>query len=298
MQASASQVVPDVLAQTIVSTLHAQRWSLDQTPQASLHRVVLFTSGQGALLHADGERAMRASEVLWLPGGQGRSLSVRAGSSGLVAGFSDALLAAAIGTHADSLLLRHMTARVCTMSVQDAVERDELLHALQAIARGSRQAALGSWHYLSAHLAIVLVLLWRLSGTAGAVPEAGHSASLLQRFRHLVEAQYRDHWTIARYAHELALTPDGLHDLCRRKLGRMPSELVHQRLVREACVLLGESAGSVGRVGSELGFGSASHFSRFFKRWMGASPRAYREQSRRQAAQGLTPRLYGYADWP
>lgn len=290
---------PDVLTQRIVPTLHGQRWSLDQAPVAHLHRLIMLGGGQGTVTHADGTRALRALDVVWLPAGTARTLAVGAGSTGLVAGFSEAMVAAAIGAHADSTALRYLTASVSALNAHEAGATEELRRALDAIDRESRRTAPGSWHYLSAHLSIVLVLLWRQLGAVALVPATlGHAASVLQRFRHLVEAQYREHWTVARYAQALAMSADSLHDLCARKLGRVPSELVHQRVVREACVLLNESARSVDQVGTDLGFKSASHFSRFFKRWMGASPRRFRDEARTQAAQGLSPTPYSYADWP
>jgi AraC-like DNA-binding protein len=113
-----------------------------------------------------------------------------------------------------------------------------------------------------------------------------------------VEAQFRHHWPVARYAEELAVSPDRLHDLCVRSLGRSPRDLVHQRLVREACGLLSGTDLSIERLAADLGFGSASHFSRFFKRWMAVGPKAWREQVRAQAAAGRPLGPASYADWP
>ncbi|MDP1534617.1 MAG: AraC family transcriptional regulator, partial [Rubrivivax sp.] len=212
------------------------------------------------------------------------------------------LLAAAIGVHADSAPLRQLCARLTRLSAHASGTRNELLRSLHAIEAEARSGAGGSRHYLAAHLTIALVLMWRLAArelaTSAAAPTEGHSAQRLQRFRHLVEAQFRDHWTMARYAAELSLTPDRLHDLCVRALGRAPTALVHQRLVREACLLLASSDLSIERLGAELGFGSASHFSRFFKRWMALAPKAYRAQSRQRVSTGQDATPQSYADWP
>ena len=126
----------------------------------------------------------------------------------------------------------------------------------------------------------------------------GHAAQRLLRFRHLVEAQFRAHWTIARYAEELAISADRLHDQCVQALGRGRPALVHQRLVREACGLLAGIDLSIERLAGDLGFGSASHFSRFFKRWMTVGPKAWRERTRAQAGAGQPPGPASYADWP
>lgn len=290
----------DVLAMTIQPTLHAQRWSLaapEGTP--TLGRFVHLASGRGSLVHRDGEMTLHALDLVWLPAGQAVALRVAPGSEGILVGVSDVLLAAAIGSHAEAHLLRHLTGRTARLTVHETDPRDEILRSLRAIEAEARKGPEGSWGYLSAHLTIVLVWMWRL-GQTGA-PEVGTTAGgaqRLQRFRQLVEAQYREHWPVARYAEALAITPDRLHDLCLRSVGRPPLTLIHQRVVLEACRMLGGTDLGIEAVGADLGFGSASHFSRFFRRWTEASPRAWREQVRRRATTGLPALPTSYADWP
>lgn len=290
----------DVLAMTIQPTLHAQRWSLAAAEGApALGRFVHLASGRGSLVHRGGEMTLHAQDLVWLPAGQAVALRVAPGSEGILVGVSDALLAAAIGHHAEAHLLRHLTGRAARLTVHEADPRDEILRSLRAIEAEARKGPDGSWGYLSAHLTIVLVWMWRL-GQAG-TPEVGSAAGAvqrLQRFRQLVEAQYREHWPVARYAQALAITPDRLHDLCLRSVGRPPLTLIHQRVVLEACRLLGATDLAVEAIGADLGFGSASHFSRFFRRWTDASPRTWREQARRRASAGPAALPGSYADWP
>lgn len=292
----------EVLAQIIQPTLHRQRWSLDGAPSGAMYRAIHLSSGRGEVSHAAGTMQLRAPELVWLPAGAARSLRVEAGSTGVVVGVSDSLLAASIGDQADSAALRQISAQPCQFSLHEAAVRDELVRSLLAIEIEAREGTGGAWHYLAAHLTIVLVLLWRNAGrelSESGAPQRGTPASQrLQRFRHLVEAQFRQHWTVARYAKALAVSPDRLHDLCVRALGRAPLALVHQRLAREACLLLSGSDMSVERLAGDLGFASASHFSRFFKRCVQIGPQAWRVQSRALAASGKPGVPASYADWP
>lgn len=290
----------DVLAMGIQPTLHAQRWSLAPAEAApGLGRFVLLASGRGSVAHRQGEMTLHAQDLVWLPAGEAVALRVAPGSEGILVGVSDALLAAAIGTHAEAHLLRHLTGRTARLTVHEAGPRDEIARSLRAIEAEARKGPEGSWGYLSAHLTIVLVWMWRL-GQQGApeLARGGGGAQRLQRFRQLVEAQFREHWPVARYAQALAITPDRLHDLCLRSVGRPPLVLIHQRVVVEACRLLAGTDLAVERIGAELGFGSASHFSRFFRRWAEVPPRAWREQVRRRARSGLAALPGSYADWP
>ena len=57
---------------------------------------------------------------------------------------------------------------------------------------------------------------------------------LLQRFEALLEAHFRDHWTVADYAQALAVTPTHLSRVVRSALGVTASRLIDARVVREA----------------------------------------------------------------
>ena len=298
--ASAVRRTRDLLAQEILPTLHRQRWSLDTAQGAALGRVVHLSAGRGELTHTQGLLALRAPDVLWLPAGAGRALRFEPGSEAVIVGISDSMLAVAIGNHADSAALRQLTARLSHISVHESRVREEILRSMRAIETDARSVGGGSWHYQAAHVTIVLALMCRLAGREHpvTVPALGRGAHRLRRFRQLVEAQFREHWPVARYAAELAISPDRLHDMCISSLQRTPSALVHQRLAHEATLLLAGSDQSIERLASDLGFGSASHFSRFFKRWMSVGPKAYRDRVRALAAAGGRASPTSYADWP
>jgi AraC-like DNA-binding protein len=289
----------DVQAQIFTPALHRQRWSLEGGPTGALSRAVHLSAGRGVLRHTEGELSLHASDIAWLPAGDALELRLEPGSAGVGVGVADVLLAAAMGEREDVAALRYVSARRVVVTAPEGPLRDEVVRSLRAIEAEARSGAGGLRPYLAAHLTIVLVSLWRLSSRDAVEPLLpGPGGQRLTRFRHLVEAQFRAHWPVARYARELGVSPDRLHDLCMRTLQRTPLALVHQRLVREACSLLAGTDLSVERMSADLGFASASHFSRFFKRWMGLGPKGWRTQVRQQAAAGVPQRPVSYADWP
>lgn len=291
----------EVQALHIEPTLHAQRWALDvggASGGGAFSRCVHLAHGRGQLWHTEGELPLRSGDIVWLPAGQARSLRVEAGASGLTVGVSDALLAAAAGDRPDAAPLRAVGTRRVVLGGMEPTARDELVRSLQALEAEARSGATVSRPFLVAHLTLVLVALWRLASHTGVDAGLAPGQGRLLRFRHLVEAQFRHHWPVARYAQELALSADRLHDLCVRHLGRPPLALVHQRVVREACSLLAGTDLSVDHVAQDLGFGSGSHFSRFFRRWTGSAPGLWRRRARDQAAAGRPTVPTSYADWP
>ncbi|CCE01835.1 helix-turn-helix domain-containing protein [Bradyrhizobium sp. STM 3809] len=123
-------------------------------------------------------------------------------------------------------------------------------------------------------------IVWRLAQQSarlsqGARRGSGH-ADLFTRFIVLVEAHHRDHWSVARYADELGMTPERLNRLTRVETGQSALDIVHARLAREACRRLTYIAAPVSKLAFELGFKDPAYFCRFFKRHTGASPRDYR----------------------
>jgi AraC family transcriptional regulator, transcriptional activator of pobA len=289
----------EVQAQLFSPALHRQRWSLEGGPAGALSRAVHLSAGRGVLRHSEGEITLHASDIAWLPAGGALELQLDPGSAGVSVGVADVLLAAAMGEREDVAALRYVSARRVVVTAPEGALRDEVVRSLRAIEAEARSGTGGLRPYLAAHLTIVLVGLWRLSSRDAVEPLLpGPGGERLTRFRHLVEAQFRAHWPVARYASELGVSADGLHDLCRRTLQRALLALVHQRLVREACSLLAGTDLSVERLSADLGFASASHFSRFFKRWMGLGPKGWRIQVRQLAAAGVPQQPVSYADWP
>jgi AraC family transcriptional regulator, transcriptional activator of pobA len=125
-----------------------------------------------------------------------------------------------------------------------------------------------------------LIALWFLRQNAPLPAEARRHAlrdTLVQRFRTLVEAGFRQHQPLSHYASALNVTPDHLSRSCRNVTGQSALDLVHGRLMVEARRLLSYTQAPVAEVARELGYEDPAYFSKFFTRAVGESPSAYRE---------------------
>lgn len=99
----------------------------------------------------------------------------------------------------------------------------------------------------------------------------------MRAFSQLLDAHFRTAKTVRFYADRLALTANHLNALCRRVLNQTASDLIHERVITEAQRRLAHSADTVGQVADALGFEDPSYFARYFKKYVGQTPEAFRQ---------------------
>src|SRR5690606_38350784 len=99
---------------------------------------------------------------------------------------------------------------------------------------------------------------------------------VFRNFKALVEAHFRDHWKISRYAVALSTSERSLRRICRALSGSTPAEILQQRIVLEAKRALFFTDKSVTVICYDLGFTDPAHFTKYFISNLGVSPTAYR----------------------
>ena len=131
---------------------------------------------------------------------------------------------------------------------------------------------------LDAALLALLLAIGRAVPDDADAPAAGTARALahVQRFRALVEAQYRQQPALATLAASLGITPTQLNRVCHQVLGHSALGVLHARLVLEAQRDLAYSTFSIKQIALGLGFGDAGYFTRFFQRHTGHTPTGWR----------------------
>ncbi len=99
----------------------------------------------------------------------------------------------------------------------------------------------------------------------------------LVRFVSLVNENYKKGFTVAEYARLLPISSRSLSDLTQQLLNKTPSQMVQERIILEAQRLLLYSNLNINQVGYRLGFDDASYFVKYFKKYTGMSPSAFRK---------------------
>ena len=280
----------------IESSLHQTVWRLGG-PDTTVYGLVLLDEGEGVIEARDGSRHMVPSRALcWRAGVGGLRFSSNAGSTGYVGSINEAYFADGNTDYANAQVLEFIAQRDRELALS-AGDLQLLLGIVTSIHDELRAPRAGSPIVIASQVRILLVSIARLAGLEDSFEGTGSEARYLQHFRVLLEANFRAHWPVARYAATVGISHDRLHSVCTRKLGRTPKALIAERIAREAALGLERSTLSLEQLSYALGFRDPAHFSHFFKRTTGLAPGAFRRLMR--TASGTRPASpTNFADWP
>ena len=150
-----------------------------------------------------------------------------------------------------------------------AIEQETQIHAV-----GQMAAGLSLLTALCVHIA-------RLSDAqALAAPKANsRKVAQIEKFRALVETNYKKHLPVTAYAEQLGITSGQLTRLCREELGMSSMDVINARMVHEAQRDLVYTTSSIKQLAYTLGFADETYFGRFFRKHTGLSPREFRAQA-------------------
>ena len=142
------------------------------------------------------------------------------------------------------------------------------------------------WRSAAIHASIAMALILAARAQAALDPAATAPANRkmlhLQRFRALLDRDYRAHKPVASYAGELGITPTQLNRVCRELLGKSALGAINARLMLEAERDLVYTFIGVKEIALSLGFSDAGYFSRFFAKQRHCTPTQFRAKAQRQ----------------
>ncbi len=267
----------------IASRSRRYGWEIEPHLHQGLHQILWLRAGEAeAQLDERRERVAGPAAIL-LPPGVAHGFKFKPEADGLVLTLS-APFALERGAHSAGVAIARLfgSARVLRLAADDPrVARvnalfDEL--SFQCAAPEGARSPAALW--------LARALIWRLAEACapeGVKSEPSAGQALYARFLMLVERHHAEHWALARYAEALGLSTQRLNRLAQAEAGRSALDVVHERLTREACRRLYFVALPAEKLALELGFEDPAYFSRFFKRRIGMSPRAWREAQRATA---------------
>lgn len=96
-----------------------------------------------------------------------------------------------------------------------------------------------------------------------------------------IHAQPGDHWSVARLAQGVAMSPSRFAARFTATLGSSPMAYVAQWRMNVACRLLAGTRQSIGQIATGVGYENLAAFSRAFKKHAGVAPAAWRTGEQR-----------------
>ncbi|MCB2066242.1 MAG: helix-turn-helix domain-containing protein [Erythrobacter sp.] len=269
------------------SALHD--WNIAAHSHPAMHQVLLLQQGAGKLTVDGREMPLAAPMLVAVPSLCVHAFAFAPDSEGWVVSFAVDLLhdprMAAAGELAlfrqPQALLAPLAersgelARIGWLLADFAARKGDGQGDGQQEGQGGRLAALDA-----AQLALLLAcvdaaLAQGVAGTGG-----GGQQRLAERFRALVDENFRRGWSMADYARQLATTEPTLTRACRASFGKAPGMVVQERLAIEAMRYLSFSGASVKEIAGRLGFSDPAYFARFFRRMTGQTASQFRHDAR------------------
>jgi AraC family transcriptional regulator, transcriptional activator of pobA len=247
--------------------------------QLDFYDILLVTRGQG-WFELDGERHRVAPGQLFVTRpGQVRQWAV-GGLEGACVFFASEFIrdAFADARFLDQFAFFDPAPRSGAVTLS-AAERTQFLRRFRRMGEELRGLRADAADLLRAQLHELLVLInrWYLARHPRTRNPVRNGA--IDRFRSMVERDFRRVHRVRDYAERLDVSPGHLNVLCHAHLGRSASAEIHQRLLVEARRLLRYSDKPAFAIAQELGFADPAYFGRFFRRQTNATPRRYRNQS-------------------
>ena len=263
--------LPDVVhCETIAARSRLHDWELAIHRHARLHQILLVEKGGGRATLEGGTHSLKAMRVVNVPVGHVHGFSFTPGTTQgwvltIAAEMLDEVLTPAEG-------LRRALAQSAviggTRQMRELMSQIFVEYTARHFARA---------HLLRALSAALLGLVARELADQTTAESAG-SNQLFRRFEALLEQHFLEHWAVADYAAALAVTPTHLSRLTKAATGHAASELIQERVVREARRNLVYTNLPVSTIAYALGFNDPAYFSRLFSTATGLSPRSFRDK--------------------
>ncbi|WP_347310120.1 AraC family transcriptional regulator [Defluviimonas sp. SAOS-178_SWC] len=240
------------------------RWRIEAMRSLSEPLLLWFTRGQGRITVGGVTRGYGVHNAIFIPAGVMHGFEVGAQTYGTAVFFGRGCTTDLPQTP-QHLRIREVGPQAELSGLIDNIQRE-----LESGKPGAERAA-------QHHLGLLGVWLERHVDADGAGAKKSDAARrLAARYSALLESEFRSGKGVAEYARALGVTPTHLTRVCNQTCGRSASDILHDRVIFEARVLLAETGMPIARISEALGFTSAAYFTRAFQHRTGKTPSAFR----------------------
>jgi AraC family transcriptional regulator, transcriptional activator of pobA len=253
-------------------------WKIKPHRHGKLFQLLFLDNGRAELCLDEENHRLNGNWVITIPPGTVHGFCFPADTEGMVLTMLDTLVEDRdpnMHSFLSQLLLQPYRLRLHSSDVLFRQLLQYLLHIKQE---------LNSTHYGQVQMLkyLVKMVLINISRQLESHPQSEQSNNgrqqLLNQFRHLLETNYPQHWTVQQYAQALHTSTSSLNRVCLELLGVTAKELIQDRMLIEIKRRLIYTRQPLDSIAYTLGYKDPSYFSRFFKNREGVSPGHYRQQ--------------------
>lgn len=236
-----------------------------------LAQVTYWFRGRGSYFIEDRVLDFSAPAVSFVPSGIVHGFSVEPQESdAFVISIADGLMLSA----------RERTALAIDAPIMVAGTRDDrqwqrLSQLMEMIAEEYGTGAFATQSMMASLASAILTQIARLASLAPS-PAQLPGRILATQLRHMIDAHFRENWSVWHYTDALATTPHLLAKASNAAFGMPVKELISERRLLEAKRLLLFTVRSLEDIAYEIGLRDAAYFSRFFRLRTGIAPSDWR----------------------
>ncbi len=252
-------------------------WTIRPHKHDALIQILYMIEGSAEVLLDNVKVFVQAPCLLWIPAQTVHGFTFSEDVNGPAVTAAQRSLESLLGVANPELIA--LIRKPMTFALDAASGHAESLMPLfLAIEREAKNQAIGQLTAGMALLAAVSVFTARLS-RVDEVPNSKpnlRKTSQLEKFRGMVDENFKKHLPVSAYSEQLGITPGQLSRLCREMLGISSLDLINARLIQEAQRELVYTGNSTKQLAYFLGFSDETYFCRFFRKHTGLSPKAFR----------------------
>ena len=263
--------------ENIADRSRSNDWLIKPHRHGRMYQLLWLHDGEAEVRLDDALHQLTGNWAISIPPGCVHGFHFRADTQGMVLTVVEPLLGSDARSAEGDLFSRLFTcSQLIPFQAGDAL-LPSLLSYLELIRQEFRCSDAG--HVLMLEWLVKMVWMTLVRQLAQMDINPGHSqksGNVLGRFRTLLEAHYREHWTVQQYADALHVSVSSLGRLCREQGGTNVKAVIQERLLLEAKRRLIYTRAPLDQVAYQLGFKDPAYFSRFFRQQEGMPPSDYR----------------------
>jgi AraC family transcriptional activator of pobA len=230
----ASASVPPVLhLESIQSRSSQYAWEIHAHVHQGLHQVVWLRAGPGEVILDESRSQFEGPVAVVIPPGVAHAFRFSPASDGQVLTLSAAALAEGDAAGVGEALQNLFAApRTLLPELAETERLSALFACLQTESLAADQAAVGEGAVSPVPLWLARALVWQLAQWARRADLPANRSgqgqrALYTRWVVLVEANYRAHWPVSRYAERLGLSEERLNRMVKAETGLTAQTLLH-----------------------------------------------------------------------